>query len=83
MADKITGDMVVRALKELGRSVQVVHIAQHLGTTDTRAIATAARKPAADGRIRVTYKKRGATAWYRFVRLTPRPAGQQEENGNG
>ena len=73
MADKITGEMVVATLKRLGRSVPVQEIARELGTEDTRAIATAARKPSADGRIRMTYKK--GVARYRFVRITPRPEG--------
>ena len=67
---------VVQALKALGRTVPVAEIAHQLGTADTRAIATAARKPAADGRIRITFPKRGAGARYRFVRLTPKAGAQ-------
>ena len=66
---------VVLTLKALGRTVPVKCIADYLGAT-TRAVATAARKPAADGRIRVTYPKRGAGARYRFVRMTPKAGAQ-------
>ncbi len=70
MAERITGEMVVRALKTLRRSVRAKDIARELGTEDTRAIATAARIPAADGRIAVRYPKRLGCATYRFIRLT-------------
>ena len=66
---KITGEMVVFALRALGRSVQAKHIAMQLGTDDTRAVATAARKPAKDGRITCRYPKGRNVATYRFVRL--------------
>lgn len=68
---KITGEDVVEALRWIGRTVPVGEIAFKIGTTDTRAIATAARKPANDGRIKVTFRK--GAARYRFVRVTPRP----------
>lgn len=71
---RITGDAVVRALKELRCSVSVGDIALQLETTDTRAIATAARKPAADGRIKMHFPIRNGPAIYRFVRLTPKKA---------
>jgi hypothetical protein len=67
----ITDHDVVRALKELRTTVTVSEIAAVLGTGDTRAIATAARKPAKDGRIRVRYPRRGGGAVYRYVRMTP------------
>lgn len=73
MAEKITGEMVVRALKEIGRTESAKAIAQKLGTTDTRAIATALRAPVADGRVTINYRHRKAmrgVALYRFVRLT-------------
>lgn len=74
---KVTAEDVVLALKAIGRTVSVKCISKELGGADTRAIATAARKPAADGRIRVRYKGPGQQAWYRFVRLTPRPKGER------
>lgn len=70
MNKRITAEMVVRALKALRRTVRVGEIARELGTEDTRAIATAARIPAADGRIAVRYPKRSGSATYRFIRLT-------------
>lgn len=72
-SEKITGEMVVRALKAIGRSETVKAIAAKLGTTDTRAIATAARAPVKDGRITISYrhsKRNRGVALYRFVRLT-------------
>lgn len=69
-SDRITGEAVVRALKELGFASTAGCIAAHLGTTDTRAIATAARKPVADGRITMRFLRRQPVARYRFVRMT-------------
>jgi hypothetical protein len=66
---KITGGDVVIALKALKRSVSVEEISVQMGGVNTRAIATAARKPTSDGRITMHYPKRGSAALYRFVRL--------------
>ncbi len=68
---RITGDAVVRALKTIGRVVDVRELAQAIGTEDTRAVASASRKPSKDGRIRVSFPKHGAAARYKFVRLSP------------
>lgn len=69
---RITGDDVVFALKAIGRTVEVAELAKQLGTTDTRAVATASRKPRNDGRIRMTYNRHFTGALYRFVRMKAR-----------
>ena len=68
---RITGDAVVRALKVIGRVVNVRELARVVGTDDTRTVASASRKPSADGRIRISYPRRGGGARYKFVRLSP------------
>jgi hypothetical protein len=73
MDTRVTADAVVRACKALGTAHPAKTIAAKLGTYDSRAVATAARKPVSDGRLRVWYPKGSAVALYRFVRLTPKP----------
>ncbi|WP_428383661.1 hypothetical protein [Nevskia ramosa] len=68
---RVTAADVVAALKIIGRTVRVRELAHKIGTEDTRAVATAARLPAKDGRIRVRYPKTHGGASYRFVRLKP------------
>lgn len=63
----ITAEQCVRALKERKLSTSAAGVAAMLGT-DSRAVATALRKPVRDGRVRSSFKK--GIAWYRFVRLT-------------
>ena len=68
--NRITAEMCVKALKATGRSIPAREIAQHVGG-DSRAVATALRKPVRDGRVKIMYKRGlGYGAWYRFVRLT-------------
>lgn len=62
---------IVVALQRLKRTVTAKEIAEELGTDDTRAIATAARKPVEDGRITRRYPRKHAVAVYRFVRFSP------------
>lgn len=64
---KITAEQCVRALKQHGLSTSAKNIAVMLGNTDSRAVATALRKPTRDGRVSWTFKK--GIAFYRFVRL--------------
>lgn len=64
---RISDADVVRALKEIKVSTTARDIAAKLGA-DSRAVATAARKAVADGRITINHK--GGVALYRFVRLT-------------
>jgi hypothetical protein len=72
MDTRVTADAVVRACKALGTAHPAKAIAAKLGT-DARAVATAARRPVADGRLRIWYPKGSAVALYRFVRLSPKP----------
>lgn len=59
----------VRALKAHALSTTAKSLAQFVGS-DSRAVATALRKPTSDGRVSIRFKK--GIAFYRFVRLTPR-----------
>jgi hypothetical protein len=68
----ITADACVKALKIAGRRIPAKAIAEIVGG-DSRAVATALRKPTHDGRVDWTFKK--GIAHYRFVRLTPAPKG--------
>lgn len=67
--NKISADDVVYALRILRTSQPAKVIAQWLGTT-SRNVATAARLPVQDGRIKITYKK--GIGRYRFVRVKPK-----------
>lgn len=77
MREKITADTVVRAARALRTAHPAKAIAAKLGTYDSRAVATAARKPVADGRLSIWYPKGSAVALYRFVRLTPKPKAEE------
>lgn len=71
VAVKIKCEDVVVALKQIGLTVTANAIAQRLGT-DSRAVATAVRAAVNDGRVKITFPKRGGgPAYYRFVRITP------------
>lgn len=77
--ENITGRQVVLALQAMKRSVPATEIAEYIGYTDARAVATAARQPVKDGRITMTYRKPKGDklqrrGFYRFVRLKPRSA---------
>jgi hypothetical protein len=66
----ITGEDVVLKLKRLRVSMSAKSIAQSMGVAwgiDSRAVATALRKPVKDGRVSCHYRK--GLAHYRFVRL--------------
>lgn len=65
----ITAEDVVRGLKSGKRSMPAKIIGEWLGT-DSRAVATALRKPVKDGRVSCTYRR--GIAWYRFKRLKPK-----------
>jgi antitoxin component of RelBE/YafQ-DinJ toxin-antitoxin module len=75
MSRRITGDDVVRALKRLRKSSDAKQIAAALGIDDTRAVATAARRPVKDGRITINYRGRSNAATYRFVRIAAQQQG--------
>lgn len=64
---------VVQAARAIGKSCTAKDIAAWIGGTDSRAVATAARKPVDDGRITRRYAKSANVAQYRFKRLTPHP----------
>lgn len=80
MKTKITGDMCVQALKEhkefsliygADPAITAKEIARALDT-DSRAVATALRKPVSDGRVKINYSRGlGLGASYKFVRSTP------------
>ena len=64
---------VVQAARAIGKSCTAKDIAAWIGGTDSRAVATAARKPVDDGRITRRYAKSANIAQYRFKRMTPHP----------
>lgn len=64
----ITSDDAVRAAKGMARACTAREIAEYIGGTDSRAVATALREPTKDGRVTINY--RGSVATYRFRRLT-------------
>ena len=69
MAD-VTGEDVVLTLKRAAKSCTAKEIAERIGVAwgvDSRAVATAARKPVKDGRVTISYRK--GIGFYRFVRL--------------
>lgn len=70
----ITAEDCVRALQQHRNSTTAAELAVILDTS-SRAVATALRGPTGDGRIKMTFRK--GRAWYRFIRLTPRPATQK------
>jgi len=71
IARKITAQMCVEALKAVGKSIPAKELADFMTRTDSRAVATALRKPVRDGRVKIMYKRGlGLGAHYRFVRMT-------------
>jgi hypothetical protein len=71
MTKKITGDDCVQCLKTLSKGGTAAEIA-FLLNTDSRAVATALRKPVNDGRVKINYSRGlGMGATYKFVRSTP------------
>ena len=73
---KITGQMCVEALKNIGCYCTAKDLATHLGGTDSRAVATALRKPVDEGRVKRTFKRGlGLGAQYKFLRLTVKKVG--------
>ena len=69
MTKKITGDDCVQCLKTLSKGGTAAEIA-FLLNTDSRAVATALRKPVNDGRVKWGKFVKGV-ATYSFVRSTP------------
>jgi hypothetical protein len=71
MTKKITGDDCVRVLKTMTNGGTAADIA-FLLKTDSRAVATALRKPVNDDRVKINYNRgSGMGATYTFVRSTP------------
>ena len=69
---KITAEQCVVALKKRGLSTTAKDLAEFIGMTDSRAVATALRQPVKDGRVTINYKRgQGLGAHYRFKRMTP------------
>jgi hypothetical protein len=67
---KITGQMCVEALKAVGKALPAKELADFITRTDSRAVATALRKPVDDGRVKIMYKRGlGFGAHYKFVRM--------------
>lgn len=66
---RITASDCVLALKLHKLSINAAALADIMGT-DSRAVATALRKPTSDGRVSIHYKK--GIGWYRFVRMSPK-----------
>lgn len=69
MTKKITGDDCVQCLKTMPSGGRAADIAFMLGT-DSRAVATALRKPIKDGRVKWGKFVKGV-ATYTFLRSTP------------
>jgi hypothetical protein len=69
MTKKITGDDCVKCLKTMSNGSTAADIA-FLLNTDSRAVATALRKPVKDGRVKWGKFVRGV-ATYTFLRSTP------------
>ncbi len=66
---KVTAEQCVMALKRRNLNSTAKELADYLGT-DSRAVATAMRKPVRDGRVTIRYTRGlGFGASYRFVRL--------------
>jgi hypothetical protein len=75
MKQKITGEMCVQALKTSEQSITASEIAQLVGS-DSRAVATALRKPVRDGRVKIMYKRGlGLGAHYCYLRSAAKNRG--------
>ena len=87
MKTKITGEMCVQVLKEALDASKTLNALPRLTAkeiasvlsistqTDSRAVATALRKPVDDGRVKIRYDRGlGLGASYKFVRSTPAKA---------
>jgi hypothetical protein len=73
---KINGQMCVEALKVIGCYTTAADLAKFIGWTDSRAVATALRKPVDEGRVKIRYKRGlGLGAHYKFVRLSVKKVG--------
>ena len=68
MIKKITGDDCVQCLKTMSKGGTAADIA-FLLKTDSRAVATALRKPVKDGRVKTIHC--GDVWLYKFIRSTP------------
>ncbi len=67
---KVTAEMCVIALKHRNLSTTAKGLAEYIGMTDSRAVATALREPVRDGRVKIHYARGiGLGANYRFVRM--------------
>ena len=72
---KITAEQCVMALKRRDLSTTARQLAEYMGATDSRAVATALRKPVEDGRVKIRHTRGlGFGAEYRFVRLKAKVA---------
>ncbi len=67
---RITAEQCVKALKARNLSTTAKQLAEYMGETDSRAVATALREPVRDGRVKIHYARGiGLVANYRFVRM--------------
>ena len=64
----ITAQDAVLAGRGMGRACTAKEIAEYIGGTDSRAVATALRTPTCDGRVTINYRR--AVATFRFKRLS-------------
>jgi hypothetical protein len=72
---KITAEQCVMALKRRDLNSTARALADYMGSTDSRAVATALRQPVRDGRVKIRYTRGlGFGAEYRFVRLKAKVA---------
>ena len=71
----ITAEQCVMALKRRNLRTTAKALAEYIGETDSRAVATALRQPVRDGRVKIRYTRGlGFGAEYRFVRLKAKVA---------
>jgi hypothetical protein len=69
---RITAEQCVKALKARNLSTTAKRLAEYMGETQSRAVATALRNPVKDGRVKVCFS--GGLTYYRFVRLKAKVA---------
>ena len=76
IARKITAQMCVEALKAVGKAIPAAELADFITRTDSRAVATALRKPVRDGRVKIMYKRGlGLGAHYCYLRSAAKNRG--------
>jgi len=69
---KVTAEQCVMALKRRNLNTTARVLADYMGNTDSRAVATALRNPVKDCRVKICFS--GGLTYYRFVRLKAKVA---------